>query len=378
VSFNTWYKLPYRKKEAEMKTAGYWVDLFGITMSNEGTTWIQAMPLGTYQHPIHGTIDITTDRVQRFAANVNANVRGQDLDIDYDHKDKSGEAAGWVRKAEARSDGLWLAVEWTKAAAQKIKDKAYRYFSPEFVDEWKHPKSEQMFQDVLFGGGITNRPFLKDILPINMSELLAEPKPTGGTSMDPKLLRELLGLREDATDADVTAAIKKLRETPAPPTPPTDEALKQLAESNPVIKQLMETQALQAKQLAETQTALRLSEITTGIASLSTGKDWAFPAVMLNELPAAMVQMPKTLSDKLIEILGKVAETGLVQLKEKGRTRPGKGESDSDAVKTFTDKIAKAMTDLKMDYADAVSHISLTEPDSFEAYRQASFAGREN
>ena len=362
-------------------SAGYWVDFNTVKFDEDGTTtWIQAMPLGTYKHPVHGEILITPDRVQRFAANVNEKVRGQDLDIDYDHKDKSGEAAGWVKKAEARPDGLWLAVEWTKIAAQKIKDKAYRYFSPEFVDEWQHPKSEQTFKDVLFGGGITNRPFLKDILPINMSELRVEPfeKHKGGTSMDPVKLRELLGLPADATDADVSAAIVKFKETPVPPTPsapPSDDALIKLAEGNPVIKQLIETQKAQAKSLAEAQAALRLSEVGTQVSKLSEGKEWAFPAVVLNELPQALIQMPKALSDQVVTLLGKMAETGLVQLGERGTTGGGKKRDEvTDAVKKFTDKIGELTKDGKMSFTDAVESVSLTEPELYREYAQASYA----
>jgi phage I-like protein len=366
-----------------MLKAGYWVDFNTVKFDEDGlTTWIQAMPLGTYQHPVHGTIEITPERVQRFAQNVNTGVRGQDLDIDYDHKGRSGEAAGWVKKAEARPDGLWLAVEWTKDAAQKIKDKAYRYFSPEFVDEWKHPKNEQMFKDVLFGGGITNRPFLKDILPINMSELRVEPgeKKQGGTSMDRKKLCELLGLPADADDAAVTAAITKLKETPQPPAPPAgDEQLKKLAEDNPAIKQLLEVQARQAKQLAEAEQALRLSETTTRVAKLSEGKDWAFPAVVLNDLPAALVEMPKILSDRVIELLGKMSETGLVQLGEKGNSDPTKRRNaETDPTKVFTDKVLELTKDGKMQYADAVETVALSDPDAYRTYAQATYVGREN
>ncbi len=48
-------------------------------------SWIMAMPIGKYNHPMYGKIDITPERIQRFAANVNGGVRGIDLDIDYDH-----------------------------------------------------------------------------------------------------------------------------------------------------------------------------------------------------------------------------------------------------------------------------------------------------
>lgn len=62
---------------------------------------------------------------------------GNDLFFDYDHAfwaeggapDK-GKAAGWFR-LELRDDGLWATgITWTPAAAQAIRDKEWRYFSP--------------------------------------------------------------------------------------------------------------------------------------------------------------------------------------------------------------------------------------------------------
>src|SRR4028119_1301519 len=106
------------------------IDLRSVQLSEtpEGT-WLQAMTLGEYQHPLHGKIQLTPERIQRFAANVKDRVRDTELDIDYDHKEKTTEAAGWVKDADARSDGLWILVEWTSDALSKIKQKAYRYFS---------------------------------------------------------------------------------------------------------------------------------------------------------------------------------------------------------------------------------------------------------
>ena len=72
---------------AATEPKGFWVDVANIQLNDNGPTWLQAMPLGEYMHPKHGKITLTADRVQRFANNVKARVRGTDLDIDYDHKE---------------------------------------------------------------------------------------------------------------------------------------------------------------------------------------------------------------------------------------------------------------------------------------------------
>ena len=371
------------------KQAGYLVDLAKVNLDeNDGvhSSWIQAIPVGTYTHPTYGQMVFDLDRIRRFAENVKNQVRGQDLDIDYDHKSRSDEAAGWVKNAEARGDGLWIFVEWTKSAAQKIKEKAYRYFSPEFDDEWTHPKSGQKFQDVLFGGGITNRPFLKDILPINLSEAFAADVQVGnqGGSMDPKKLRELLGLPEDATDEQVdTALTKRLTEKPEdkggdPPKQKQDDLSKeviQLSETNPAVKALVDQLQAQQAQLAEVGVTLRLAEVTSQVSQLSetaATKNRAFPPAVQDELRGVLTEAPKALADKVLSVVTKLAETGFVELGEIGKSRQdGEGEEPG---KAFNDVVTKIMEGSKeLSYADAVERAARENPKLFTEYQTAAY-----
>jgi phage I-like protein len=363
---------------------GYWVDLAHVQLSDDGPTWIQGMPLGKYKHPFFGEININEERVKRFADNVNNRVRGTDLDIDYDHKMTSGEAAGWVTAADARADGLYLLVDWTPKARQSIREKAYRYFSPEFTDEWEHPKTGAKHKDVLFGGGITNRPFLKDIAPVNASELVLgdQATTTGGTGMDPKELRKLLGLSEDATDDQVTTKLNELMKPPAPPVndPPKDDITK-LAESNPVIKKLLEDQAAMRHQLAEQAKATRLAEMKNRVSQLgetATGKGYAFPAVVLNELPVVLADLSDAAGKKVIELFEKLGEVGLVKLGETGHQKIG-GTDTADG----QDAVHKAVTalmdkDKDLDYLTAYDKVLSEKPELFEGYRTNSYAGKES
>lgn len=369
--------------------AGYWVDLSTHQFDeSNGLHWIQAMPLGEYEHPLHGKIEITPERIQRFAANVKAQVRGTDLDIDYDHKAKTDEAAGWVKDAEARPDGLWLAVEWTKDALTKIKNKAYRYFSPEFVDSWTHPKTKQKYNDVLFGGGLTNRPFLKDILPINMSDVIL----TGGYML--KEIAKLLGLPEDADEQTVTSALQaKLSATPEPtpqpdpqtppqpePTPepapqPSADAgtqvpvaaseLVKLAETNPAVKTLMD-------RVATLEAATRLSEVTVQLSELTTDK-YTIAPVMLEELRTVLVEAPKALSDKFFATVKNIVQSGIVELGERGFGRADENSGES-ATKRFTEAVADyTKTHPDVSYAVAAEIVASDNPQLFTEYRNEAF-----
>lgn len=395
---------------------GYLVDLNTVQFDEESSSsWIMAMPLGTYDHPVYGEIEFTPKKIAQFAENVNNGVRGTELDIDYDHKATGGEAAGWVKKAEARPDGLWLFVEWTKKAYESIKSKAYRYFSPEFDDTWTHPKTKTEYKNVLFGGGITNRPFLKDILPLNLSEAfaLADGNNTGkgASSMDPEQLKavaKLLGLPDDATGDQILGALQvKLgvpgNEDPEDPNDPDagggDDpekkkeemseqrqslppelndvaAIKKLAESNPVVKQLMDIVEAQGSQLTKNSKQLKEAAVSSTITKLNEkakAKGYALPPTTTDALSETlMLTEDEKVSDSIVQAFDKLLDTGLVQMNEVGQGRQDSGEED--ATKKFADAVKAKMDSDKMSYADATVAVSKEDPQLFSDYQSASYA----
>jgi hypothetical protein len=384
--------------DEEPEAFGYWVDLDGQEFDDNTATWIQAMPYGTYQHPIYGKIEINTERAKRFAANVKSNVRGQDLDIDYDHKERSGEAAGWVKDAEARQDGLWLLVEWTKTAARQIRERAYRYFSPEFVDSWTHPSTRQKHKDVLFGGALTNRPFLKGILPINLSELTE-----GGNNVDRDLLERLakrlkVEFDDKVTDEDLQAKIDEAskqepeKETESPKDdketttePPTmedkstqpvaaSERLKKLAESDPEIAAILAEQQANADRIARLEVSSRLSEVNLQLTQLSDpSNDLVIAPKHVTKLRETVVGLPKEAGDAVLKLFKEMLADGLVPTGETGG-RP-RAQKFDDPVTEFTEKVTKLTEgNEKLSYADAVTRLSDEEPELFAAYRSASYA----
>jgi phage I-like protein len=381
--------------------AGYWVDLAGVKFDDSETTWIQAIPLGTYQHPVHGEIEITPERAAAFADSVKLNVRSQDLDIDYDHKEKTGEAAGWVKDAEARADGTWLQVEWTKSALAKLKEKAYRYFSPEFMDEWVHPKTQVKHKDVVFGGALTNRPFLKGIQPINLSEVFEEAstKSTEGgktvmTEEQRKALAKKFKLSEDATEADILKALETF-EVPEPPKvdPPKpdpeptqlsedEKAIKKLAESNPLLAKLVEKVEETTKSLSETQAALRLSETNATVHKLeekANAQNVTIPPAMREELVNALVDAPKKLHETIYKTFESILDGKLVSLKEVGSSRrPGTHTEDSPNAKLMSEVNKLREADKELSFSEAMRQVAAQNPELYEEYRDHSYSGRGN
>jgi phage I-like protein len=375
-------------------------------------SWIQVFPIGHWEHPEYGPIDVDEERAKRFTDNIKNNVRGQQLNVDYDHN--TGVAAGWYTgQAELRADGVWAEVEWTPKALQHLKEKEYKYFSPDFVDEWVHPSTSTKFQDVLFGGALTNRPHLKGILPINLSEVVVSAKPQpnkqpeGGSQMDEatrKLLAETLGLPETATEAEV---VKKLSESklsvvkPEPPKPnePKDDdpssvpgfTVKQLreAQTSPIFGALVKTLEETNKRLESIESGSRATEASTAVKRLqekATQAGYAIPQVDLDDLTKALSAegVTRQLSEAIVKPYEALLDAQLKKLGEQGggsRRLQLVGE-DGNAELPATEKIGKMIEkhlsenkDLsKAEAASKVlSEISESDPALFMDYRRESY-----
>jgi phage I-like protein len=138
--------------------------------------WIQLAPFGTWT-PYGQDLSISREKANRMVNHFKQNIRGHEIELDYDHKmdrAKGNKASGWIRDMEVRDDGLYGLVAWTPLAKQEIAAGEWKYFSLEWSDQWEHPTTQVSYNDVVFGGGLTNRPQHKGRLPINASELVLE------------------------------------------------------------------------------------------------------------------------------------------------------------------------------------------------------------
>ena len=362
------------------------LDISGMQFFEQGPpVWLQALPLGTYEHPVYGKIEVTSEKVQQFVDNFKNNVREIELDVDYDHKALTTEAAGWIKAAEDRgSQGLWIAVQFLPKALQQLKDKAYKYFSSEFVDEWKHPKTGQVFKNVLFGGAITNRPFIKDILPINLSELIIQPEVTLqlGDQMDPKLkanLIKLYKLNEDATDEEVLTAVSEEADLPDEEEVDDDETedededevqLSELAKSNPRLAKILADQKAMSDRMVQLELATKLSETTVKLNALNEQGKYAIPPAVLTEARDVIVTLNDSQGAKVLQILENFTKLGLVELGERGRNEPGRDNKTGSEL--FIAEVTKLAEERKITFADASLIVSAADPALFDAYRQDS------
>lgn len=254
---------------------------------------VQILRVGSFQHPKYGEFDITTAILAEMKRNFDAHIRGIDIALDYFHESDK-KASGWLRDLTLSEDGeeLWGDVDWTLNARKMLSERELRYFSPDFAFEWTDPESGKTYNNVLFGGGLTNRPFVKDMAAIVASEerenemTLAE------------LEKKILKLAEDIGDlpakhaelqkahADLLAkhgALQKKLDDSAPASDEVDDdsdepadleaAKKQLGEMKKKLAEYDEKakQAEQAKQMAEKKSKFQLM-LTEGKACAAQEK----------------------------------------------------------------------------------------------------------
>lgn len=164
-----------------IRAGGKLKPLISIKCDDEGNPpkQLEVLRTGMWEAPYHGDFMITPQDIQEYIDHFMADVRPssstEGLPIDQDHD--AGAAAGWMKtlRSQANDAGglsLWADVSWTAMGKQKIADEEYKFFSPEFVPVG-YIDPEGIADDcdnVLIGGGLTNRPLFKDLQAVTASD----------------------------------------------------------------------------------------------------------------------------------------------------------------------------------------------------------------
>jgi phage I-like protein len=173
---------------------------------------VQILRAGVFAHPYYGAMIINQQTLADLVRNFNDRVRRQDIPIDYFH-DSDREAAGWFTELRVENGGteLWGKAKWTPRAQQMLADGEVKYFSADFYFEWTDPETGVTYKNVLNGGGLVNRPFVKDMKPVvelsegdqmkTVEQLQAELK-TLGESKDAEIKK--LGETIASKDAEIS------------------------------------------------------------------------------------------------------------------------------------------------------------------------------
>ena len=130
--------------------------------------WYNALPVGTFQDPRYGRVEITPDMCRRMAANF-GKAPAYPPPVKLGHGDGAA-SPGVVREIRAEPDGLHIRVEVDDAAAAEIRAGRYRYMSAEYHDDYAEKLAGEMVGPTLLGVALTNQPAHPGVVPIALSD----------------------------------------------------------------------------------------------------------------------------------------------------------------------------------------------------------------
>lgn len=177
-----------------------------------GASAIQLLPAGEFRARDGRPEGLPGFRLDELAAQrLIARTKSRRLVIDYEHQtlhaEKNGQAApaaGWITALEWRAgQGLYATVEWTQRARDMIAAGEYRFISPVIG----YDKRTGEVVDLIMAA-ITNVPAIEgmDEVTLRAAARFAFSEDT----VDRTKLIAVLGLKAEATDADIDAALAAL------------------------------------------------------------------------------------------------------------------------------------------------------------------------
>jgi hypothetical protein len=162
-------------------------------------TWVTVTKIGHFFDPRYGEFDITREMLLAMIANFDKRTYGQDIFLDVAHKPAHGSAAKFL-KLELKDGKLRALLEWTPFGIDAVKNRGFRYLSADYTENYQDNEQRAQHGPLLFGAGLTIRPVIKGLDPVQLSE----PDGTPATFLHPDLQSTLL--------EEITVMHKKLAE----------------------------------------------------------------------------------------------------------------------------------------------------------------------
>src|SRR3954447_21126696 len=159
-----------KQAERDSKQRIAFVQLFAEAAASAVPDEIHIVPTGKWSHPVYGEMEITATDIAEFVQNFSRNVR-LDIPITQGHDNgmSGGElpAVGWFTDLIDRGEaGLYASVKWTDEGKQLLTNGSFKYFSPEFYEQYSDPETGVKYGHVLVGGALTNKPYFKELDPV--------------------------------------------------------------------------------------------------------------------------------------------------------------------------------------------------------------------
>lgn len=196
----------------------------------------------TFKDHFYGKVELTLKKFTSMIKNFDENIYGQDVFIDVAHNPSDG-AAATINKLFMDGKKFRAEVEFTDFGVEAVNKRGFRYLSIDFTENYTDPETEKEHGPLLFGAGLTIRPRVKKLDPVQfsfdketqpfiannqISMLLSEEIKTMWKKLLKKLQEKLGSLK--LAEAVIAQYSKQFEET-AKKLGDDEEALKQLSES---------------------------------------------------------------------------------------------------------------------------------------------------
>ncbi len=158
---------------------------------------IHLLEVGNHHSGKYGNTRITKETLKEIVSNFDNNVVGQDISIDFTHDNDNGEdkAGAWIKELKiVKNKSLVATVEYTNSGKQSIQNGEYKYTSLELCLSYSNFDNNN-FENVLTGATFTNRPVIKNLDIIKLSEpkqkelsMTTEPQSTEPQVVEPQVV----------------------------------------------------------------------------------------------------------------------------------------------------------------------------------------------
>jgi len=269
----------------------------------------------SFRDPWYGKVELTHKKFNQMIKNFNDDVYGQKIFIDVSHNPSEG-AAAEIKKIFMDGQKFRGEVEFTEYGVEAVTKRRMIYLSMDFTEDYLHPETEKKHGALLFGAGLTIRPRVKGLDPVQLS-FDDDEKPVNLTPRARRLLSEEINTMWEQY-------LKQLR-----------TRLSELKLSEGVVLQFAENFETTAKTLGDNEDAIK--GVMDGFAAqakvLSDNGQGASDEIKL-DFSSLNIQTGMT-EDKVLELMERqkqADESKATQLAEKREAN----------IKIFTDALAEA------------------------------------
>lgn len=352
-------------------------------LSDDTPLWWTVLVEGVYPHAKYGEVRITRERLARMDDNFHRGVYGQDLPLNLNHQTGDQGAAGWINDVRLIEEGgrqkLQLSPRLNSYGKMLVGDERVKYLSAEFWD--RYPTFAHGEVEDLFGGaGLTERPHMKNLGAISLTEDGAAGLPMLYIEEEPVMSTEpkTANATPPTPATPTTAAV-----LPPPPPPPGMVTLEEFQEEQRR-RETAERAAEEAKQIAVGERVRReLREATQSFMDLDLGDGYRLVGATAADLAdlamdlagepprddkgqvllTAQGQPQPSKRQRFVALVGEIGK-GIVATKTKGfAAEAGAQTADQSPNQQFDRLVHQRMTEAKEPYDKACEHVMAEHPE---------------